>query len=73
MANREGTTIVGLQIDINGTVTSAWIEVSSGDDALDNAAVNAVYGWQFVPAKQNGIAVESKSTVPIKFKLQKKG
>ncbi len=69
-ANREGTTSVGFIIGIDGTVTSAWVEVSSGDSALDNAAVNAVYGWQFVPAKQNGIAVESRSRVPITFQLK---
>ena len=69
-ANREGTTSVEFIIGVDGTVTSAWVEVSSGDSALDDAAVNAVYGWQVVPAKQNGIAVESRSRVPINFHLK---
>ncbi|MFR6110097.1 MAG: energy transducer TonB [Dialister invisus] len=33
-------------------------ESSSGNSILDQTAVNAVYGWQFVPAKQNGVAVK---------------
>lgn len=66
----EGTTVVGLIISVNGNVTSAWVESSSGNSILDQTAVNAVYGWQFVPAKQNGVAVEAQSRVPVSFTLK---
>ena len=69
-SNVEGTTVVGLIISINGNVTSAWVESSSGNSILDQTAVNAVYGWQFVPAKQNGVAVEAQSRVPVSFTLK---
>lgn len=69
-SNVEGTTVVGLIISVNGNVTSAWVESSSGNNILDQTAVNAVYGWQFVPAKQNGVAVEAQSRVPVSFTLK---
>ena len=70
-SNVEGTTVVGLIISVNGNVTSAWVESSSGNSILDQTAVNAVYGWQFVPAKQNGVAVEAQSRVPVSFTLKR--
>lgn len=68
--NIEGTVTVGLVISSSGSVTSAWVEGSSGNSALDQAAVDAVYGWQFVPAKQNGIPVDAQSRVPVTFTLR---
>lgn len=67
--NIEGTVTVGLIISSSGSVTSAWVEGSSGNGALDEAAVNAVYSWQFVPARQNGVAVDAQSRVPVTFRL----
>ncbi len=68
-AGIEGTTLVGMTISTDGSVTSAWVESSSGNGELDGAAVNAVYSWRFVPAKINGMAVTANSRVPIKFRL----
>ena len=69
-ANISGTTVVGLTISSNGSVSSAWVVASSGNGTLDSAAVNAVYGWQFVPAKQNGVAITCNSQVPVTFNLR---
>lgn len=69
-AGIEGTVGVGLVISTDGTVSSAWVIASSGNSALDQAAVNAVYSWQFVPAKQNGMPVEAQSSVPVTFRLR---
>ncbi len=69
-ANISGTTVVGLTIGTDGSVVSAWVAASSGNDTLDSAAVNAVYGWQFVPAKQNGVAITCNSQVPVTFNLR---
>lgn len=66
----EGTTVVGLVISAEGAVTSAWVEETSGDSRLDEAAVVAVYGWRFVPARQGGAAVASRSRVPVVFQLR---
>lgn len=68
--NVEGTVVVGLTISVSGTVSSAWVESSSGNSALDQAAVSAVYNWRFAPAKQNGTAIEVRSRVPVSFTLR---
>lgn len=69
-ADAEGTVMVGLTISVSGTVTSAWVENSSGNSTLDQAAVNSVYSWRFAPAKQNGVAIEVQSRVPVSFTLR---
>jgi hypothetical protein len=70
VANAKGTVMVGLTISVSGTVTSAWVESSSGNSILDQAAVNSVYSWRFAPAKQNGVAIEVQARVPVSFKLR---
>ena len=64
-----GTTVVGMTISSDGSVSSAWVESSSGSSALDSAAVSAVYSWRFVPAKQDGVAITVNSRVPVTFNL----
>lgn len=68
-AGISGTTVVGMTVSTDGSVSSAWVESSSGNSTLDSAAVSAVYSWRFVPAKQNGTPVMANSRVPITFNL----
>lgn len=68
-AGISGTTVVGMTVSTDGSVSSAWVESSSGNSTLDSAAVSAVYNWRFVPAKQNGTPVTANSRVPITFNL----
>lgn len=68
-AGISGTTVVGMTVSTDGSVSSAWVEISSGNSTLDSAAVSAVYSWRFVPAKQNGTPVTANSRVPITFNL----
>lgn len=65
-----GTVLVGLAINEAGTVSDAWVESSSGNDALDRAAVQAVLSWQFIPARQNGLPVPIHTRVPVIFGLR---
>lgn len=67
--NIEGTAVVGLTIGTDGRVSSAWLEDSSGNSAMDEAAVEEVYNWRFVPAKRNGAAITVNSRVPVVFQL----
>lgn len=68
-SNIEGTAVVGLTIGTDGRVSSAWLESSSGNSAMDEAAVAEVYNWRFVPAKRNGAAITVNSRVPVVFRL----
>lgn len=65
-----GTVLVGLAINESGTVSDVWVESSSGNDALDRAAVQAVLSWQFIPARQNGLPVPVHTRVPVIFGLR---
>ena len=50
-AGISGTTVVGFIIEADGSVSSAWVEQSSGNSSLDSAAVQSVQNWRFVPAR----------------------
>lgn len=65
----EGTVVVGMTVSVDGGVSSAWVISSSGYDSLDQAAVNAVYNWRFVPAKNGDIPIEVNTRVPVTFHL----
>lgn len=66
---QEGTAVVGLLIGEDGTIRETWIETSAGDASLDEAALEAVRSWRFVPARQGGSPVAARSRVPVVFQL----
>ena len=68
---REGTVTLRIQIDTTGNVTDAQVEQSSGDQALDQAAVDWVKAhWKYKPAIQNGTAVAATAEAAVKFNLK---
>lgn len=67
----EGTAVVGLLIGEDGSARETWIEASSGDGLLDEAAEEAVRSWQFVPARRDGLPVSARSRVPVVFQLRR--
>lgn len=70
-ARIEGTAIVRLLINTDGSVEEAVIVSSSGNSNLDNAAVNACYKWKFISAKNNvGQKIRCYANLPITFKLR---
>lgn len=68
--NLEGKVVVRLEVSKNGSVAQVAIEQSSGQQALDSAALAAVKNWRFVPARDaNDAPMRSFTTVPVVFKL----
>lgn len=59
---------VRVVVDINqyGFVTDASIQDST-NPALDQAALDAIYQWTFVPAQEDGVAVAAKALQPFNF------
>ncbi len=66
----EGTVLLSVSVDSGGRVTSARISQSCGHPILDNAALNAVRTWQFVPAQKNGIALAAQVEIPVGFRME---
>lgn len=71
-ASIEGTTTVRILVGYEGEVESVVVAESSGNAALDAAAVEACYGWRFSGAK-NGIGqkIRCYTYVPITFRLRR--
>ncbi len=67
----EGTTLLRVLVDQQGHSKSVLISRSSGFDNLDSAAVKAVKGWRFNPARSRAGPVESWVKIPIVFTLKK--
>jgi TonB family protein len=66
----EGTVRLLVTIDPQGNPVSVEIHEESGSYRLDEAARRAVRNWKFVPAKDNGQPVRSKTIVPVTFSLE---
>ncbi|HEV7271315.1 TonB family protein [Pseudoxanthomonas sp.] len=67
----EGTVVLRVLVDIDGTPLDVTIETSSGNRNLDRSALQHVLKtWRFKPAMQNGQAVQAYGLVPIAFNLQ---
>lgn len=65
----EGTVVLRVHVLASGAPAEIQIQTSSGREQLDNAAVQAVKRWTFVPSKQGDVARDGWVSVPIGFKL----
>jgi len=64
----EGTVLLRVNLDAQGIVLDLTIEKSSSFQRLDQAALEAVKQWRFIPAKRGHAALPSTALVPIEFK-----
>ncbi len=68
--NEQGTVILRVLVGADGLVRSVEVVETSGFDALDESAIEAVRRrWHFVAAHRDGAPVESWVRVPIRFSL----
>ena len=65
----EGKVILKVKVLASGAASEVSIQTSSGHEILDEAALDAVRQWHFVPAKRGGQPVDSLVNVPINFNL----
>jgi len=65
----EGTVHLLVKVSIEGDSYEVIVQRSSGYDVLDDAAIEAVEKWKFIPAKRGDTAVASSVIVPIEFVL----
>lgn len=69
----EGSTKVKICVGVNGRVTTATTEETSGFERLDEAAIKVAKLYRFNPATENGKPVEACATLPVKFNLKEDG
>lgn len=63
--------VVRFTVDESGHVEDASVLESSGQPVLDSYAAASVREWTFRPALENGRAVSSRVSVPIRLCLQR--
>ncbi|HEU4342467.1 MAG TPA: energy transducer TonB [Candidatus Binatia bacterium] len=66
---KEGRVLLRVLVDEQGRSKSAEVNQSSGSEALDRAAVEAIRSWRFSPARYGDIPVENWVKIPIDFRL----
>src|SRR5207249_11854807 len=67
---KEGVVLLEVLVAPDGRAADVRMIRSSGFAPLDESAVTTVRErWRFVPARRDGVAVESRVTVPIRLRL----
>lgn len=66
----EGTVLLRVLVGRDGTPLKVEIDQSSRSRLLDHAALDAVKGWRFVPARRGTDAIEAWVRVPVSFRLE---
>ncbi|MBI78633.1 MAG: hypothetical protein CMM53_12825, partial [Rhodospirillaceae bacterium] len=69
---QEGALILRITVSDNGKPSSIKVIKTSGHQILDQAAIDAVWNWQFQPAKKRGLAVKASIDLPVVFQLKNK-
>jgi protein TonB len=65
------TGLVALRVDIDesGAVTDCAVSKSSNAD-FNEAAIQAVKNWRFIPAQKDGNPIKVRLVIPIHFRLE---
>lgn len=66
----QGKVVVRVFIGVDGLAHQAEIRTSSGFERLDDAALNTVKAWRYVPGKRAGVVQAMWFSVPINYVLE---
>jgi protein TonB len=69
-AGEQGRVMLRVVVRPDGTPQSVEVRSSSGWQRLDEAALDAVRRWRFVPARQGNVPITAAVIVPIAFSLE---
>ncbi len=69
----EGVVVLRVQVNAAGAPEQVAVTKTSGVSVLDDAALKAVRGWTFVPARRGDTPVAHPVDVPIRFQLKNSG
>jgi protein TonB len=65
-----GRVLLRVVVRPDGTPESVELRQSSGSPRLDEAALDAVRKWRFVPARRGDVPITAAVIVPIVFALE---
>jgi len=65
----QGKVTLDVIVKTDGTPAKVEIAHSSGSKILDEAALDAVKQWRFIPARRSGKLVQANVIVPVEFKI----
>ena len=65
-----GKVVLRVELDEEGRIDMARIQVSSGHARLDNASLAAIRSWRCNPARRDGVAVRAVAMQPFNFILE---
>jgi len=68
-AGEQGRVVLKVLVSESGVAERVQLETGSGYEKLDQAAIEAVKKWSFIPAKRSNQAVSAYVLVPVKFTL----
>lgn len=66
----EGRVVLNVEVLAEGSCGGINVFQSSGHEMLDNAALDTVKGWRFLPARRAGQPVTQWFKVPVNFTLK---
>ena len=66
----QGTVVVRVRIEADGSASQAQVLTSSGFERLDQTALQTVLRWRYVPGKRDGVAEAMWFNIPINFVLE---
>jgi protein TonB len=66
----QGTVMLKVLVNPEGAPLRVELDQSSGSKPLDSAALEAVKGWRFVPARRGAQNIEAWVRVPVVFRLE---
>ena len=66
----QGTVLLAVEIDIDGSASKVKVQTSSGHPRLDKSALETVLKWRFIPGKTAGVPKKMWVSIPINFVLE---
>jgi protein TonB len=69
LLREQGEVIMLVHVGPDGNVAAVDLQRSSGYDALDRAAREAVWRWHFLPGARDGVPAQSETLVDLHFTL----
>ncbi|MEZ5758686.1 MAG: energy transducer TonB [Emcibacteraceae bacterium] len=72
LRRQQGTVLLNVEVEMNGHPGDIQVVKSSGYQLLDQAAINTVRKWRFLPAKRGNEPVKANVEIPITFQIKRK-